>query len=213
MADYGMYKCVAKNPRGETDGTIRLYGKFKLSFYYYVFACIIDVLPIYTHPHCYGGCWRWLCFVSVCCCNAYSQWKYFLWKFKKSSSRHRRRHTPNEKFNERKRVNDFIFRQNFSTLKICNVRVCCASFPFWLNGWRVNSSANTSFFTFFYATLFCVRFHKIMPKMYCVCNMYTDTVVHVCEIPWRASLGSIFRYQKVKIKHPSCKYRYTHNKL
>lgn len=29
MADYGMYKCVAKNPRGETDGTIRLYGKFK----------------------------------------------------------------------------------------------------------------------------------------------------------------------------------------
>ncbi|XP_055296835.1 lachesin-like [Sitodiplosis mosellana] len=24
--DYGMYKCVAKNPRGETDGTIRLYS-------------------------------------------------------------------------------------------------------------------------------------------------------------------------------------------
>ncbi|KAF7275871.1 hypothetical protein GWI33_011188, partial [Rhynchophorus ferrugineus] len=23
--DYGTYKCVAKNPRGETDGTIRLY--------------------------------------------------------------------------------------------------------------------------------------------------------------------------------------------
>ncbi|XP_014204982.1 lachesin-like [Copidosoma floridanum] len=25
QADYGMYKCVAKNPRGETEGTIRLY--------------------------------------------------------------------------------------------------------------------------------------------------------------------------------------------
>lgn len=34
MADYGMYKCVAKNPRGETDGTIRLYGKFKTKIYY-----------------------------------------------------------------------------------------------------------------------------------------------------------------------------------
>lgn len=25
--DYGSYKCIAKNPRGETDGTIRLYSK------------------------------------------------------------------------------------------------------------------------------------------------------------------------------------------
>lgn len=25
--DFGTYKCVAKNPRGETDGTIRIYGK------------------------------------------------------------------------------------------------------------------------------------------------------------------------------------------
>lgn len=33
MVDYGTYKCVAKNPRGETDGTIRLYGKFKITFY------------------------------------------------------------------------------------------------------------------------------------------------------------------------------------
>lgn len=28
--DYGSYKCVAKNPRGETDGTIRLYSKCRL---------------------------------------------------------------------------------------------------------------------------------------------------------------------------------------
>lgn len=26
--DLGQYKCVAKNPRGETDGTIRIYSKF-----------------------------------------------------------------------------------------------------------------------------------------------------------------------------------------
>jgi hypothetical protein len=28
--DYGTYKCVAKNPRGETDGTIRLYSEYTL---------------------------------------------------------------------------------------------------------------------------------------------------------------------------------------
>lgn len=28
QADYTTYKCVAKNPRGETDGSIRLYGKY-----------------------------------------------------------------------------------------------------------------------------------------------------------------------------------------
>lgn len=27
-SDYGTYKCVAKNPRGETDGTIRLYSRY-----------------------------------------------------------------------------------------------------------------------------------------------------------------------------------------
>jgi hypothetical protein len=26
--DYGSYKCVAKNPRGETDGSIRLYSEY-----------------------------------------------------------------------------------------------------------------------------------------------------------------------------------------
>ena len=26
-SDYGSYKCVAKNPRGDTEGTIRLYGE------------------------------------------------------------------------------------------------------------------------------------------------------------------------------------------
>lgn len=29
MDDYATYKCVAKNPRGETDGSIRVYSKFK----------------------------------------------------------------------------------------------------------------------------------------------------------------------------------------
>lgn len=31
QADENTYKCVAKNPRGETDGSIRLYGELKLS--------------------------------------------------------------------------------------------------------------------------------------------------------------------------------------
>ncbi|KAI5707341.1 hypothetical protein M8J77_000462 [Diaphorina citri] len=29
--DFGTYKCVAKNPRGETDGTIRLYILYDFS--------------------------------------------------------------------------------------------------------------------------------------------------------------------------------------
>lgn len=28
QTDYGTYKCMAKNPRGETDGSIRLYSKY-----------------------------------------------------------------------------------------------------------------------------------------------------------------------------------------
>lgn len=32
--DYGTYKCVAKNPRGETDGTIRLYSKYFLKSFF-----------------------------------------------------------------------------------------------------------------------------------------------------------------------------------
>lgn len=31
--DYGTYKCIAKNPRGETDGTIRVYGESKISHF------------------------------------------------------------------------------------------------------------------------------------------------------------------------------------
>lgn len=34
--DDGMYKCVAKNPRGDTDGTIRVYGEFHFIVYSYV---------------------------------------------------------------------------------------------------------------------------------------------------------------------------------
>lgn len=30
-SDYGVYRCIAKNPRGETDGTIRLYCEYCLS--------------------------------------------------------------------------------------------------------------------------------------------------------------------------------------
>lgn len=36
IVDYTTYKCVAKNPRGETDGSIRLYGKHFTQ--YYLFA-------------------------------------------------------------------------------------------------------------------------------------------------------------------------------
>nr|KAF7409037.1 hypothetical protein H0235_013889 [Vespula pensylvanica] len=32
MEDYGAYKCVAKNPRGNTDGVIRLYSKCRFVY-------------------------------------------------------------------------------------------------------------------------------------------------------------------------------------
>lgn len=32
LEDYGTYKCIAKNPRGESDGTIRLYSKYFINF-------------------------------------------------------------------------------------------------------------------------------------------------------------------------------------
>lgn len=38
-SDFGTYKCVAKNPRGATDGTIRLYSKF---FFNLVIFCSMD---------------------------------------------------------------------------------------------------------------------------------------------------------------------------
>lgn len=36
QSDYGVYKCVAKNPRGETDGTIRLYSEYCVSSFIYI---------------------------------------------------------------------------------------------------------------------------------------------------------------------------------
>lgn len=44
MADYTTYKCVAKNPRGETDGSIRLYGKFNIIF----IPCLRGPIVLYT---------------------------------------------------------------------------------------------------------------------------------------------------------------------
>ena len=32
-SNFGKYSCVAKNPRGQTDGSITLYGK-SISFFY-----------------------------------------------------------------------------------------------------------------------------------------------------------------------------------
>ena len=32
--DFGSYRCVAKNPRGETDGDIKLYGNLMSLFLY-----------------------------------------------------------------------------------------------------------------------------------------------------------------------------------
>lgn len=37
--DLGKYKCVAKNPRGETDGTIGIYGEFTSSTFNYYYYC------------------------------------------------------------------------------------------------------------------------------------------------------------------------------
>lgn len=34
--DLGEYKCVAKNPRGETEGTIRVYGRYNFFFFVYL---------------------------------------------------------------------------------------------------------------------------------------------------------------------------------
>lgn len=39
--DYGMYKCVAKNPRGETDGTIRLYCEY-ITVYFRIFHSVLS---------------------------------------------------------------------------------------------------------------------------------------------------------------------------
>lgn len=42
--DDGMYKCVAKNPRGDTDGTIRVYGEFIVYFHLIVYSYVVTGL-------------------------------------------------------------------------------------------------------------------------------------------------------------------------
>lgn len=42
--DFGLYRCVAKNPRGETDGSIRLYGK--CDYIFIILYNILYILPI-----------------------------------------------------------------------------------------------------------------------------------------------------------------------
>lgn len=44
--DYGSYKCIAKNPRGETDGTIRLYRKY-LILLLSLSLCAPRAIPLY----------------------------------------------------------------------------------------------------------------------------------------------------------------------
>lgn len=39
--DFGTYRCVAKNPRGETDGTIKIYGTVEI-----VFLVALPSLPL-----------------------------------------------------------------------------------------------------------------------------------------------------------------------
>ncbi len=34
--DFGTYKCLSKNSLGETEGSIRLYGKFKILLYIHI---------------------------------------------------------------------------------------------------------------------------------------------------------------------------------
>lgn len=44
-SDYGSYKCVAKNPRGEMDGTIKLYSKLKNILKLFVSMCDAYLAP------------------------------------------------------------------------------------------------------------------------------------------------------------------------
>jgi len=54
--DYGIYKCIAKNPRGETEGSIRLYGTSQLLLLKFqvkksqgvILICILDFARIET---------------------------------------------------------------------------------------------------------------------------------------------------------------------
>lgn len=52
--DYGSYKCVAKNPRGETDGGIRLYCKFHFLCCLFVafFSFNLYMFPYENNFHC-----------------------------------------------------------------------------------------------------------------------------------------------------------------
>ena len=43
--DFGTYKCIAKNPRGQTDGQITLTGKFFYLFFVGIIKQSVNTLP------------------------------------------------------------------------------------------------------------------------------------------------------------------------
>lgn len=48
QSDFETYKCVAKNPRGETDGTIRIYCKH-LGKVFFFFCRLVVGIVLFIH--------------------------------------------------------------------------------------------------------------------------------------------------------------------